>query len=116
MIARALSCAPAIRDLVSIHHNLVTYRNAWIKAAGIAGDNKGSLFRAIRKGHRLIENPMARKDVLAMIKRRAAATALPLYRWPSRFLSSAASSFWLMPRSLRRRVMNWPSVFTIAQL
>jgi site-specific recombinase XerD len=65
------------RHEVPCHHNLAAYLDAWIAAAGIAGDKKGPLFRAIRKGNRLNENPMAREDVLAMIKRRAKAAALP---------------------------------------
>jgi integrase len=65
------------RHEVPCHHNLAAYLDAWIEAAGIAADKKGPLFRAIRKGNKLTENPMARSDVLVMIKRRAAAAALP---------------------------------------
>jgi integrase len=65
------------RHEVPCHHNLAAYVDAWIAAAKIAGDKKGSLFRAIRKGNKLTENSMAREDVLAMIKRRAAGAALP---------------------------------------
>ena len=65
------------RHEVPCHHSLTTYLDAWIKAAGIAGDKKEPLFRSIRKGKRLTENPMARSDVLGMIKRRAAVAALP---------------------------------------
>ncbi len=65
------------RHEVPCHHNLATYLDAWINAAGIAAEKKGPLFRAIRKGNKLTENPMAREDVLAMIKRRAKAAALP---------------------------------------
>jgi hypothetical protein len=53
--------------------------DAWIDAAGIAADKKGPLFRTIRKGNKLTENPMARSDVLVMIKRRAEAAALPYF-------------------------------------
>ena len=65
------------RHEVPCHHNLATYLDAWINAAGIAAEKKGPLLRAIRKGNKLTENPMAREDVLAMIKRRAKAAALP---------------------------------------
>src|SRR6266851_1183005 len=65
------------RHEVPCHHNLATYLDAWINAAGIAAAKKGPLFRAIRKGNRLTENPMAREDVLAIIKRRAKVAALP---------------------------------------
>src|SRR5260370_15952696 len=54
------------RHDVPRHHNLAAYLDAWINAAGIAAEKKGPLFRAIRKGNRLTENPMAREDVLAM--------------------------------------------------
>jgi integrase/recombinase XerD len=65
------------RHEVPCHHNLTEYLDAWIQTAKIEGDKKGPLFRAIRKGSKLTENPMAREDVLAMIKRRAAGAALP---------------------------------------
>jgi site-specific recombinase XerD len=65
------------RHEVPCHHNLAAYLDAWIAAAGLTADKKGPLFRAIRKGNRLTENPMARSDVLIMIKRRAAVAALP---------------------------------------
>jgi integrase/recombinase XerD len=65
------------RHEVPCHHNLTEYLDAWIDAVKIAGDKKGPLFRAIRKGNKLTENLMAREDILAMIKRRAAGAALP---------------------------------------
>jgi len=64
------------RHEVPCHHNLAAYLDAWIDAAGIAADKKGPLFRAIRKGNKLTENPMAREDILAMIKRRAKVASL----------------------------------------
>jgi integrase len=51
--------------------------DAWIDAASFGGDKKGPLFRAIRKGNKLTENPMALEDILVMIKRRAKAAAPP---------------------------------------
>jgi integrase/recombinase XerD len=65
------------RHEVPCHHNLATYLDASINAVGITAEKKGPLFRAIRKGNKLTENPMAREDILAMIKRRAKAAALP---------------------------------------
>src|SRR5229473_5140312 len=62
---------------VPCHHNLTTYLDAWINAAGIAADKKGTLFRSFKKGDKLTDNPITRSDVLAMIKRRAKAAALP---------------------------------------
>ena len=67
------------RHEVPCHHNLATYLDARIDAAGIALDKKGPLFRATREGNKLTQNPMAREDVLAMIKRRAKAAALPYF-------------------------------------
>jgi site-specific recombinase XerD len=65
------------RHEVPCHHNLAAYLDAWVTAAGITAEKKGPLFRAIRKGNKFTENPMAREDILAMIKRRAKAAALP---------------------------------------
>jgi hypothetical protein len=77
------------RHEVPCHHNLATYLDAWINAAGIAAEKKGPLFRAIRKGNKLTDNPMAREDVLAMINRRAKAAALPLCLLRSNDLSNS---------------------------
>jgi integrase/recombinase XerD len=63
------------RHEVPSHHNLEAYLDAWINAAGIAGDKKVYCCRSIRKGGALTENPMTRTDVLRMIKRRAEAAA-----------------------------------------
>ena len=65
------------RHEVPCHHNLTEYLEAWIQTGQIGSDQKGPLFRAIRIGHKLTDNPMAREDVLAMIKRRAAGASLP---------------------------------------
>ena len=89
------------RHEVLCHHNVAIYLDDWIKAAGIAGDNKGPLFRAIRKGNRLTENPMAREDVLAMIKRRAKAAALPLYLKRSNDLSESGRDRPFLPEVLK---------------
>jgi integrase len=65
------------RREVPCHQNLAAYLDVWNEAADIAGEKKGALFRAIRKGNGLTENPMGRENVLAMIKRPAASAALP---------------------------------------
>ena len=55
------------------HHKLEAYLDAYIEAAGIAGDRKGPLFRsAIGKTKKLAASPMTRKDVWCMVRRRAA--------------------------------------------
>ena len=65
------------RHEVPCHPSLESYLDAYIRAAGIAGDNKGRLFRSMHKGDKLTDKPMTRFDVFQMIKRRAKAAALP---------------------------------------
>src|ERR1700734_947269 len=52
------------------NHNLEAYLDAYINAAGLAGDLKGYLFRTVR-GRALTTNPLAHADVYRMIRRRA---------------------------------------------
>src|SRR5260370_353886 len=55
------------------HHKLEAYMDAYINKAGVAGDDKGPLFRvAIRKTKKLGPGRMSRKDVWYMVRRRAA--------------------------------------------
>jgi integrase/recombinase XerD len=65
------------RHEVPCHPSLESYLNAYIRAAGIAGDTKGRLFRSIHKGDRLTDKAMTRFAVFHMIKRRAKAATLP---------------------------------------
>jgi integrase/recombinase XerD len=65
------------RHEVPCHPELEGYLAAWIKAAGIARDKKGSLFQSVGKGERLGDKALSRFDVFHMIKRRAKAAALP---------------------------------------
>ncbi len=54
------------------HHTLEEYLDAYLHAAGIAGDPKGPLFRtATRTGDALTERPMRPADVWRMVRRRA---------------------------------------------
>jgi integrase len=62
---------------VPCHPTLEGYLDGYTKVAGIAGDNKGRLFRSMHKGDKLMGTPMTRFDVFQMIKRRAKAAALP---------------------------------------
>jgi site-specific recombinase XerD len=63
---------------VPAHHNAEAYLDAYLTAAGIATSPKNPLFPSLagRTGM-LTERRMSRKDVLQMIKRRAAAAGLP---------------------------------------
>jgi site-specific recombinase XerD len=62
---------------VQAHHNVEAYLDAYLEAAGIAGDREGPLFRTIDRHRRLTANRMSRHDALKMIKRRAKAAGLP---------------------------------------
>src|SRR5271154_3259454 len=62
---------------VPCHHNAEAYLDAYLDAAGIRGEKKLPLFRSVDKHRQLIENPMARGDVLRMVKRRALEAGLP---------------------------------------
>ncbi|MDQ3920177.1 MAG: site-specific integrase [Acidobacteriota bacterium] len=65
------------RHEVPAHHNAEAYLDAYLEAAGIAGQKKSPLFRTINKSRQLTVSPMYRSDVLRMIKRRAEAAGLP---------------------------------------
>jgi integrase/recombinase XerD len=65
------------RHEVPAHHNAEAYLDAYLEAAGIAGEKKSPLFRTINKHRQLTGSPMYREDVLRMIKRRAEAAGLP---------------------------------------
>lgn len=63
---------------VPAHHNAEAYVDAYLAAAGIADQLKSPLFRTLtRHGQSVTNNRMDRRDVLAMIKRRAKAAGLP---------------------------------------
>jgi integrase len=54
------------------HHNLDAYLQAYIEGAGLAGDDKASLFpTAPRRSERLTDRPMSQVDAYRMITRRA---------------------------------------------
>lgn len=62
---------------VPTHHNAEAYLDTYIRETGLTPDSKGPLFRtaAGKSGH-LTQNPMTRRDVLRMVKRRALAAGL----------------------------------------
>jgi site-specific recombinase XerD len=60
------------RHEMPCNHNLEAYLDAYINAAGLAGDSKGYLFRTSPSKTRLLTtNPLAQADVFRMIRRRA---------------------------------------------
>jgi len=62
---------------VPAHHNAEAYLDAYISAADISEEPKSPLFRtAAGKAGVLTETPMARRDVLRMVKRRSRAAGL----------------------------------------
>lgn len=65
------------RHEVPAHHNAEAYMDAYLVAAGIAGEKKGPLFRTVDRSRELTLEPMTRTDVLRMIKRRAQDAGLP---------------------------------------
>jgi integrase/recombinase XerD len=62
---------------VAAHRNAEKYVDAYLDAAGIAGEKKTPLFRSIDARRQLTDRPMTRGDALRMIKRRAKAAGLP---------------------------------------
>lgn len=63
---------------VPVHHTAEAYLDAYIQAAGIAGDAKGPLFRsATGRTGKLTERPLRRNNALDMVKRRVLAAGLP---------------------------------------
>jgi integrase/recombinase XerD len=57
---------------VPAHHSAEEFMDAYLEAAGIAGEKKTPLFRStLGKSRQLTKNAMRRQDVFRMIKRRA---------------------------------------------
>jgi len=65
------------RHEVPAHHNAEAYLDAYLGAAEIAEEKRSPLFRSVNRRRHLTPQPMARTDVLRMIKRRAKAVGLP---------------------------------------
>jgi site-specific recombinase XerC len=61
---------------VPVHHLAIKYLDAYLEAAGIRDQKKTPLFRAFDKKGKLTEKRLDRRDVWAMIKRRAKKTGL----------------------------------------
>ena len=60
------------RAPATIRHNIKACLDAYIQAAGLAGDRKGYLFRNTRgRTRQLTSDPLAQADVYRMIRRKA---------------------------------------------
>src|SRR5277367_7155979 len=60
------------------HHNLETYLQDYLEAAGIAGDREGALFRTtVRRTGVLTDRPMSQSDAWRMLQRRACEAGIP---------------------------------------
>jgi len=64
-------------DRGSAHHNAADYVDAYIAAAGIAGEKKVPLFRSVDRSGNFTVRPLLARNALHMIKRRALAVGLP---------------------------------------
>jgi integrase/recombinase XerD len=64
------------RHDVPAHRQAEEYVQAYIQAAGIVGDAKGPLFRTLDRRKQLSDRRLHRREVLAMIKRRARAAGV----------------------------------------
>lgn len=64
------------RHEVPAHHNAADYVDAYLKAAGIGDQPKSPLFRSIGRDGNLTARPLAARNALDMIKRRALAAEL----------------------------------------
>lgn len=64
------------RHEVPAHHNAADYVDAYIEAAGIAGEKKTPLFRTIDRHRTLTTRQLDPRNALDMIKRRAKAAGL----------------------------------------
>jgi integrase/recombinase XerD len=62
---------------VPAHHKTEDFMDAYLKAAGIAADPKGPLFRTVNRARELTGRPMHRNDAIRMVKRRGRGVNLP---------------------------------------
>lgn len=62
---------------VPAHHNAEEYMDAYLDAAKLRDDKKGPLFRTLNRKRQLTHRRLNRREVLAMIRRRARQAGLP---------------------------------------
>ena len=60
-----------------LHHKAENYLDAYIQAAGIGGEKKQPLFRALDRHRQLSSRRFMRRDCLEMVKRRARNAEIP---------------------------------------
>ena len=65
------------RHAVPAHHTLEEYLDDYVSAAGIGHETKTPLFRSLNRRRQLTSRRIHRREVLAMVKRRARAAGLP---------------------------------------
>ena len=79
--------------MVPAHHLAEEYVDAWLAAAGIAGEPKTPLFRSINRCREITENSVDRRNVLQMIKRRARNAGLPATTCCHTFRATAITNY-----------------------
>lgn len=65
------------RHEVPAHHTAEAYMDAYLNAAAIRQDKAGPLFRTLNRKRELTERRLQRREVLAMVRRRARQAGLP---------------------------------------
>lgn len=81
------------RHEVPAHHNAEAYLDAYLKAAGIADDVKGPLFRTVGRDRQLTRTRMHRVDVLRMIYRRTKAAGLDVHACCHTFRATGITAY-----------------------
>ena len=81
------------RHEVPAHHNAEAYLDAYLEAAGIRAEPNTPLFRSVDQHKTITPNPMARTDVLRMVKRRALAAGLPSSTCCHTFRATAITAY-----------------------
>lgn len=81
------------RHEVPAHHKAEEYLDAYLEAAGIAGDKKSALFRTIGRDRTPTTNRMHRSDVLRMIYRRAQAAGLDVHTCCHTFRATGITAY-----------------------
>jgi integrase len=82
------------RHAMPCHHNLEEYLTAYLDGAGLRGDPKGPLFRAIGRGAgKLTRTVLPQANAYAMIGRRAAAAGIAIKLGNHSFRAASITAF-----------------------